>query len=73
MKLNELVNFYKTASDDTLKEHIEQNNDTGFLAEDVVKVIRTAQDPTAWSEPMSGDQLMEMVRRIAKDAENARR
>ena len=73
MKLNELVNFYKTASDDTLKEHIEQNNDTGFLAEDVVKVIRTAQDPTAWSESMSGDQLMEMVRRIAKDAENARR
>jgi len=73
MKLNELVNFYKIASDETLKEHIEQNNDTGFLAEDVVKVIRTSQDPNAWSEPMTGDQLMEMVRRIAKDAENARR
>lgn len=73
MKLNELVNFYKTASDETLKEHIEQNNNTGFLAEDVVKIIRTSQDPNAWNEDMSGDQLMEMVCRIAKDAENARR
>lgn len=73
MKLNELVNFYKTASDETLKEHIEQNNNTGFLTEDVVKIIQTSQDPNAWSEDMSGDQLMEMVRRITKDAENARR
>lgn len=73
MKLNELVNFYKTASQEMLEEHIAKNNDTGLLAEDAAKIIRAAHDTSSWSEPMSGDELMERLRRIAEGAKNGKR
>lgn len=70
MKLNELVNFYKTAPDSSLKEHVEQNNDTRFLAEDVVKIIRTSQDPNVWSNPMSGNELIAILESMSRKAGN---
>jgi len=54
MKINEVTQ----PSDKTLFESIDATNDTGFLTEDLVKIVRTEQ-AGAWSEPMTADQLLE--------------
>jgi hypothetical protein len=59
MNLNEI----KQPSDKTLFESIDQENDTGFLTEDLVKITRAHQDNT-WSEPMTSEQLSEHIRKI---------
>jgi hypothetical protein len=73
MKLGEIVNFYQTASDDALLEHVEQNNDTGLSSTDVVKIIRTGNDPGAWSEPMTGDQLSEYLVQLVGTPKNVQK
>ena len=67
MKLNEVNNYYKNMSDKALLEHVEQNNDTGFSNEDMVQVIRMANDPAQWSKPVLAEDYVKMLRaRIAE-------
>lgn len=41
----------------TLTETIKQNNATGYLTEDLVKVVREHKND-AWSEAMTADELL---------------
>jgi hypothetical protein len=50
MKINEV------ASAPTLQETIARNNDTGFLTEDLVKIVEQDQSG-AWSRPMTAEEL----------------
>lgn len=50
MKINEV------ASAPTLQETIARNNDTGFLTEDLVKIVEQDQSG-AWSKPMTAEEL----------------
>lgn len=50
MKTNEIIK-----SD--LYEEVRRQNDTGFLTEDVVKVLETDTD-NKWSEPMTAKELI---------------
>jgi hypothetical protein len=52
----------KQPSDKKLFEEIEATNDTGFLTEDLVKVVRAKDGP--WSEPMTSEQLTEHIRKL---------
>lgn len=58
MKLKEIQEYYQNLSDDRLQEALEKNNDTGFLAEDLVQVVKEAQSEEGWSPAMTGDQLI---------------
>lgn len=51
-------------SDATLLEQIEAENDSLISAEDLVRVVRQARDGT-WSEPMTGDEMIEHLRKLA--------
>lgn len=59
MNLNEI----KQPSDKKLFEDLDAQNDTGFLTEDLVKITRAKQD-AKWSEPMTGEQLDEHIRKL---------
>ena len=67
MKLQEVKDYYKNLSDEALLEHVEQNNDTGFRNEDVAQIIRMGNDPTAWSESMTAEQLLQEMLELAKE------
>lgn len=56
MKINEVTITKKQA----LTEAIAATNDTGFLTEDLVKIVE-AEDNNAWSKPVSGDQMMNVL------------
>jgi hypothetical protein len=53
MKITEVT---KSATQ-ALHEAIDQDNRTGFLTEDLVKIVEQDQSG-AWSEPMSADDLL---------------
>ena len=55
MKINEVT----ITNAQALFEAIDATNDTGFLTEDLVKVVK-AEDG-AWSKPVSGDQMMSIL------------
>lgn len=55
MKINEVT----ITNAQALFEAIDATNDTGFLTEDLVKVVN-AEDG-AWSKPVSGDQMMSIL------------
>lgn len=53
MKINEIT----MPSDKALFESIDATNNTGFLTEDLVKIVRTEQEGN-WSAPMTAEQLL---------------
>lgn len=53
MKINEV----KVSSAKSLTEAIEKNNDTGFLTEDLVRVVQQEQS-CSWSKPMTFEEIM---------------
>ena len=56
MKINEVTITNKQA----LIEAIDATNDTGFLTEDLVKIVE-AEDHNVWSKPVTGDQMMSIL------------
>jgi len=52
MKINEVTISKKQA----LTEAIDATNDTGFLTEDLVKIVE-AEEKNEWSKPVPADQL----------------
>lgn len=59
MKVNEV----KQMSEAKLFESIDNENDTGFLTEDLVSIVKTHR-ANDWSEPMSGDELVEWMKSV---------
>ena len=57
MKINEV----KVSSTKSLFEELDKNNNTGFLTEDLVKVVQ-AHQINEWSEPMTAEQLLESLK-----------
>ncbi len=57
MKINEV----KVSSTKSLFEELDKNNNTGFLTEDLVKVVQ-AHQTNEWSEPMTAEQLLESLK-----------
>jgi len=55
------INEVQQPSDKALFESIDAENNTGFLTEDLVKVVRTHQ-ANEWSGPMTGEQLLESLK-----------
>lgn len=55
------INEVQQPSDKALFESIDAENNTGYLTEDLVKVVRTHQ-ANEWSEPMTGEQLLESLK-----------
>jgi hypothetical protein len=53
MKINEIAK----PSDQYLYESLDSNNQTGFLTEDLVRVVKTEQ-AAQWSPPMTADELL---------------
>jgi len=60
MKITEVTQ----PSDQRLFEELNKDNDTGYATSDLVKVVRQHQSG-AWSEPMSADEVMAQLRKIA--------
>ena len=56
MKITEVTMTKKQA----LTEAIAAENDTGFLTEDLVRVVE-AHESSTWSKPVSGDQMMSIL------------
>ena len=52
-------------TDKTLFESLNQNNDTGVLTEDLMKVVRTHNN-NEWSKPMSLEESLSVDRMIAE-------
>jgi hypothetical protein len=55
------INEVQQPSDKALFESIDAENTTGFLTEDLVKVVRTHQ-ANEWSEPMTAKELLESLK-----------
>lgn len=53
MKITEVTKTAKQA----LHESIDQDNSTGFLTEDLVRIVEQDQSGE-WSKPMSADELL---------------
>lgn len=47
-------------NDEELFETVDRKNDTGYLTEDLVKVIK-AEQTNEWSDPMSADDLSKLM------------
>ena len=47
-------------NDKELFEAVDRTNDTGYLTEDLVKIIKTDQT-NEWSEPMDADELSKLM------------
>jgi hypothetical protein len=60
MKIHEVTQ----SSDQQLFEQLNQDNHTGYATQDLVKVVRQHQSGQ-WSQSMTGDQLMDQLRKIA--------
>lgn len=56
------MKLVEVANDEMLTEMVKAENNTGLLTEDVVKIIKAAQNESEWSEPMTGDQLIEYLK-----------
>lgn len=56
MKISEV----KQPSTARLLESVDQDNNTGFLSEDLVKILRE-HDAGQWSQPMTAEQLLESL------------
>lgn len=56
MKISEV----KQPSTARLLESVDQDNNTGFLSEDLVKILREHQ-AEQWSQPMTAEQLLESL------------
>lgn len=56
MKISEV----KQPSTARLLESVDQDNTTGFLSEDLVKILRE-HDTGQWSQPMTAEQLLESL------------
>lgn len=52
---------------DVLKEDLEQNNNTGFLTEDLVKIAEQHINGT-WTEPMTLEESLAADRKILEEA-----
>ena len=61
MKITEVTK----QSDARLFESIDATNDTGFLTEDLVKVVRT-HEANEWSEGMTSAQLSKLIESWSK-------
>ncbi len=55
------INEVQQPSDKALFESIDADNNTGFLTEDLVKIVR-AHQANEWSEPMTAEQMMESLK-----------
>ena len=53
MKINEVT----AKSDKVLFEELDKNNDTGFLTEDLVKIVRT-HETGSWTKPVTIDEFL---------------
>lgn len=56
MKITEV----QQPSDRTLFESIDRENNTGFLSEDLVRIVRE-HEAARWSQPMTADELLESL------------
>jgi hypothetical protein len=56
MKITEVQQLSTRA----LFENLDQDNDTGLLTEDLVRIVREHQTGT-WSQPMTADELLESL------------
>ena len=72
MKLQEINNYYKNMSDEALMEHVAENNDSPFKNEDVAKIIRMGNDPTAWSKPMTAEEFLAEILKVGEEVERER-
>jgi hypothetical protein len=59
MKVTEVMQ----KSDDALLEAFNREGTNGFLAEDLVKVVRAHQDETQWSEALSCEDMIALMER----------
>ena len=55
------INEVQQPSDRALFENIDAENNTGFLTEDLVQVVRTYQ-ANEWSRPMTAQELLESLK-----------
>jgi hypothetical protein len=55
------INEVQQPSDRALFESIDTENNTGFLTEDLVQVVRTHQ-ANEWSRPMTAQELLESLK-----------
>jgi len=55
------INEVQQPSDKTLFESIDAENNTGYLTEDLVRVVRSAQ-ANEWSKPMTAEELLESLK-----------
>jgi hypothetical protein len=56
MKITEV----QKPSDRTLFESIDRENNTGFLTEDLVRIVRE-NEANRWSQPMTAEELLESL------------
>jgi hypothetical protein len=54
MKLYEIEKF----TDKELYEDLDTSNNTGYSTSDLVKIVKTSQDESAWSPPMTLEELL---------------
>ena len=47
-------------NEEELFETLDRTNDTGYLTEDLVKIVQ-ADQANEWSEPMTGDELTKLM------------
>ena len=55
------INEVQQPSDKALFESINAENNTGYLTEDLVKIVRTHQ-ANEWSQPMTAEELLESLK-----------
>lgn len=55
------INEVQQPSNQTLFESIDAENNTGYLTEDLIKVVRTAH-ANEWSQPMTAEELLESLK-----------
>lgn len=60
MKIKEVME----PSDGRLFEQLDADNNTGLATSDLVRIVRQEREGT-WSEPMTGDELMAHLGRLA--------
>lgn len=60
MKIKEVME----PSDGKLFEQFDADNNTGLATRDLVRIVRQEREGT-WSEPMTGDELMAYLGRLA--------
>lgn len=64
MRLNEIRDFYKTASKDQIHSLVENRNDTGMKNEVLTELVYAANHDEVWTE-VDPDDLMAQIRDMA--------